>query len=256
MSETIYKNDMIRNYQNYRNIFQAKQREKSRVQSDSGRTEASSYVTNEGDSFRDVVNKYEAQAVVSEAYQTRQPSTQDMSMEEYKTYISNRLSRLPVHPSQRQDTVAIQISEAGFEAMKNDPEYEEWVIGWLGQDFACRDPWSGICGGKYVVHFVGATKEEYRGQSWYPQYQNGTGKNLFDQKSEGSFWQRRMDRHREYQKQYERKVQSREVQARQIQRQMQMRQMLGWQDISLQDGGFPLAAELFFGGMLGGGVNI
>lgn len=121
-------------------------------------------------------------------------STADMSMEEYKSYIYDEISRIKQHPSQWQDSIAINISEAGFEAMKNDPEYEAWVLDYLRRDFACRDPWSGICGGKYVVHYFGASKEEYHGHSWYPEYAGGSGKSMFDARSKDSFWKRRMDK--------------------------------------------------------------
>lgn len=121
-------------------------------------------------------------------------STEDMSMEEYKSYIYDQISMIKQHPSQWGDSIAINISEAGFEAMKNDKEYEQWVLDTLKQDFAARDPWSGICGGKYVVHFFGATKEEYHGHSWYPEYAGGTGKDLFNAKSKDSFWKKRMDK--------------------------------------------------------------
>lgn len=121
-------------------------------------------------------------------------STEEMSMEEYKSYIYDQISMIKQHPSQWGDSIAINISEAGFEAMKNDKEYEKWVLDTLKQDFAARDPWSGICGGKYVVHFFGATKEEYHGHSWYPEYAGGTGTDLFHAGSRDSFWKKRMDR--------------------------------------------------------------
>lgn len=253
MNDTIYKDYMTRNYQNYINMMNLKQSRKM-ADAESGTGSASRFETAEGDSFRDVVNKYAANFGVSEPIQPVQRSVQEMSMEEYKAYIADRISRLPMHPSQMQDSVSIHISEAGFKAMKEDPEYEEWVIDWLGQDFAFNNPWAGICGGRYVVHYVGATKEEYRGQSWYPEYQNGKGKSLFDQKSEGCFWQRRMDRHREYQKLHQKKVQSEALQARLLQRQLQQFSAFDLQNMSGQP---PfLIAQLLLGGISGGDVNI
>lgn len=121
-------------------------------------------------------------------------SVEEMSMEEYKSYIYDQISMIRQHPSQWGDSIAINISDAGFEAMKNDKEYETWVLDTLKQNFAARDPWSGICGGKYVVHFFGATKEEYHGHSWYPEYVGGNGTALFQENSRDSFWKKRGDR--------------------------------------------------------------
>lgn len=246
MRETIFKNGMTRNYQNY--INQIKRQVETRTQG-GGKS---------GESFLDVVNKYAGTAGISEAYQAAQISTQDMTMEEYKEYISNRLSRLPMHPSQMQNSVAIQISEAGFEAMKNDPEYEEWVIGWLEKDFAFHDPWSGICGGRYVVHYIGATKEEYRGQSWYPAYQNGRGESLFQEKAKGSFWERRLKR-QEMERQQVKTEQARKAQVKSIQAEMLQKQPRGqgpWdQHFLMMQGQSLQLSQLIFDGMAGSGVK-
>lgn len=214
MSETIYKNGMTRNYQNY--INQLKRQTAIRAQAG----------TKTGESFLDTVNKYAGKITISEVDRTEQISTKDMTMEEYKEYISDCLSRIPMHPSQMQNSVAIHISDAGFEAMKNDPEYEEWVMEWLGKDFAFHDPWSGICGGHYVVHYIGATKEEYRGEGWYPAYQNGSGESLFNQKAKGSFWERRLKR-QEMERQIEKNVQTRKAWLKSIQTRMIQKQLPG-----------------------------
>jgi predicted MarR family transcription regulator len=121
----------------------------------------------------------------------------DMTMEEYKSYIHDQISRIPRHPSRLMDTVSINISEAGFEAMKNDPEYEKWVLDGLAQNFAVNNPWTSMAGGCYHVINIGATKEDYRGQSWYAGFNNGKGKDSYDEKSKNSFWEKRADRHKE-----------------------------------------------------------
>lgn len=130
-------------------------------------------------------------------------STKDMTMEEYKKYIYDKISNLPVHPSNMYDSVAVQISEEGFIAMKNDPEYEEWVLNTLKRDFAASDPWSSYCGGKYSIFYFGATKEEYHGESWRMGYQNGKGESIFNRKAEESYWERRAKRRKKLKEQYE-----------------------------------------------------
>ena len=130
---------------------------------------------------------------VSETGNTGAVSTNDMTMEEYKQYIYDKISQIPMHPSRMQESISINISEAGFEAMKNDPEYEEWVLNDLRTGWAQPDRWSGICGGAYSTIYYGATKEECHAEMWSAGYQNGSGKSLFDSKVKDSFWERRVE---------------------------------------------------------------
>lgn len=130
-------------------------------------------------------------------------SPKEMTLEEYKQYIHDRISQIPVSPSQMDSSFSVHISDEGFEAMRADPEYEKWVLDTLKYDFGFDNPWAGICGGRYVVHTFGATKEEYSGQSWHAGYQNGKGESLFWQKAEDSFWERRIQRSKELQEQFE-----------------------------------------------------
>ncbi|MBD5445609.1 MAG: hypothetical protein HDR29_08695 [Lachnospiraceae bacterium] len=121
----------------------------------------------------------------------------NMTMDEYKSYIYDKIAALPLDSSNMQDSISVHITDAGFEAMKNDPEYEKWVLDTLRSNFRCNDPWSGTCGGKFCVFYFGATKEEYRGESWRMGFRHGNGENAFNKKSEDSFWVRRMKRRKE-----------------------------------------------------------
>ena len=124
-------------------------------------------------------------------------TTADMTMEEYKSYIHEKLSQIPSHPSRNGDSVTVHISEEGFEAMKSDPEYEQWVLGHLREDFAVRNPFLASTGSMYQVHYIGATKEEYLGQSWFEGYDHGRGKEVYEGKRKNSFWERRAEMHAE-----------------------------------------------------------
>ncbi|MCM1385915.1 MAG: hypothetical protein NC231_01195 [Bacillus sp. (in: Bacteria)] len=117
---------------------------------------------------------------------------------EYKQYIYDKIASLPVHSSNMQDSVAVQISDAGFEAMRNDPAYEKWVLDTIQASFQCPDPWSGVCGGKFVVFYFGAAKEESYGESWRLGFRNGNGQKLFNEKAKESFWERRQKRRKEW----------------------------------------------------------
>ena len=140
---------------------------------------------------------------VSQTWNVAAVSTEDMTMEEYKKYIYGKISQMTMNPSRMQDTISIHISEAGFEAMKKAPEYEKWVLDYMQKDFNCYNPWAAASGGCYCVKYIGATKEEYRGESWYAGFQNGKGKSIYDEKSQDSFWERRAERKQRLEEQYE-----------------------------------------------------
>ncbi|MCM1234666.1 MAG: hypothetical protein NC489_31575 [Ruminococcus flavefaciens] len=122
-----------------------------------------------------------------------------MTMEQYKQYIYQKISALPTSPTQKWDAVSVNISEEGFEAMKADPAYEKWVLDTLRSDFSYHNPWSAYAGGSYRIHYFGATKEEYRGESFSMGFRNG-GKHTDSskKKSQKSFWEKRAERHKLY----------------------------------------------------------
>lgn len=119
-------------------------------------------------------------------------------LEGYKRAIRAKISQLPMSASSQMQSISIQITDAGFQAMKDDPEYEAWVLDTLARDLRFENPWTSVCGGGYVIHHFGAAKEEYRGKSWYPGYMGSQGGALFDEKSEDSFWEQRIERHKKY----------------------------------------------------------
>lgn len=140
-----------------------------------------------------------AQPVQTQPIQAQAVSEQsDADLEAYKRSVWEKISRLPMSASQKIGSVSIQISDAGFDAMKNDPEYEAWVLDTLKQNFLFQNPWASICGGTYTIHCFGAAKEEYRGSSWNAGYMGGQGAALFDAKAGKSFWEQRTDRHEEF----------------------------------------------------------
>ena len=141
---------------------------------------------------------YAAGSIPQAGYRDEQ-AVQAMSMDQYKMYIYQKISALPTSATQKWDAVSVQISEEGFAAMKADPAYEKWVLDTLRQDFAFYNPWSAYTGGSYRVHFFGATREEYRGESFQMGFRNG-GKHTDSakKKKQKSFWEKRAERHKMY----------------------------------------------------------
>ncbi|MDE6608758.1 MAG: hypothetical protein K2K54_13560 [Lachnospiraceae bacterium] len=109
--------------------------------------------------------------VIEEAAPVSKTCTNDMSMEEYKCYIYYLISRMPKHPSQRQNDVMVLISKEGLAAMKQNPEYEAWVLKDLQNYFSQNQTMSAFFGKAEVVIFYGAKKEECYSQVRYPEYE-------------------------------------------------------------------------------------
>ena len=118
----------------------------------------------------------------------------NMSMEEYKQYIYDRIAALSVDRSNRMDSISVDITKEGFEAMKNDPAYEKWVLDTIEKNLKSYDPWSSMYGGKFTYFRFGATKEEYRCETWRMGFRNGNRERNEDGES---FWERRKRRRKE-----------------------------------------------------------
>lgn len=153
------------------------------------------------------VEKSEEKEQADRVFQASVVSTKDMTLEEYKKYIYDRISMLPIHPSNRNDFIAVQISDAGFRAMQADPEYEQWVLDTLQKDFMYCDPFSSRYGGKCVIHSFGAAKETYRAESWRMDEPNR--EKYYNKKAENSFWERRAKRRKQLKEEYERLLKKR-----------------------------------------------
>ena len=117
-------------------------------------------------------------------------SPQEMTRDEYKSYIEGRLQNIPRNITRHRDDVTIVISDAGYEAMQNDSAYEAWVLDSVREelsfpDYLCGYP--GTYGRREVIQF-GATKEDFRGQSF------AIRKNDSPHVEEETYWERRLKR--------------------------------------------------------------
>ncbi len=150
---------------------------------------------------------------------------QEMTLEEYKKYIYDKIASIPIHPSQSKNSVSVYITDAGLEAMKNDPEYEAWVLDTLRRDFSFHDPWGGMGSGRYVFHTFGATREEYRGHS-FPKEDPDAARRR--RKKQESFWEKRRLRQKKRQKEYYEELMKKRALIRRIQQQLFIEKDLSW----------------------------
>lgn len=63
-------------------------------------------------------------------------SPEDMTLEEYKVYFNNKMNALYTHPSQKNYNDIIDITDAAYQRMKNDPEYEKKVLDGIAKNKA------------------------------------------------------------------------------------------------------------------------
>ena len=114
-------------------------------------------------------------------------------MELFKKEFYEDLSKITIHKTL--NNVAINISEAGFKAMKDDPEYREKILSLLKRDLG-----SSLARNCSAVFTVGATIKEYRGDSWPVGYDSE-----FYARSQDSFFKKaseKKDRQKELLEEY------------------------------------------------------
>ncbi len=108
----------------------------------------------------------------------------DMSMAEYIQYIDAKIAQISRGAHRRQDFIFIFISEEGYEAMKQDSEYEAWVLESIRDAYAGANYWHASRGNYHCFKLFGATREECHSESWY-----SGGRDEQEQ-----YWERKMQR--------------------------------------------------------------
>ena len=118
-----------------------------------------------------VMEMVKAGESVRKTWGAQSVDTQNMSMSEYQAYISNLLGKIPFAPSRPYDEETVFISQEGWEQMKNDPEYEAWVLGYTKVNRSVPDPFFGMgSAGSFAVEHFGASIEEHNGHGYSKLY--------------------------------------------------------------------------------------
>ncbi len=142
-------------------------------------------------------------AAAGQAVSAPKIDTESMSMTEYKMYIYNIISELAFDTSESRDFIAVNISEAGFEAMKNDPEYENWVLSKVPEDYFSFQMWGNRQSVRYGIKYFGATKDEYRSETWCADLNDIKSDEEYKRKTKDSFWSKRLERMEKIQKMWQ-----------------------------------------------------
>lgn len=123
-------------------------------------------------------------------------SREDMTMEEYKRFFTVLMDSIPRDASQKNDVEFWSITEKGWEQMKNDPDYEAWVLGYTVENRSVYIPfasWPGYSPNVCTEKF-GDSIEQHIGQT-VPINRGGSKKT--DDSDEESWWVKRQKRLKE-----------------------------------------------------------
>ena len=135
-------------------------------------------------------------------------SREDMTMDEYKQFITNLMNSIPFDATQSNNIEVWSISEEGWEQMKKDSDYEAWVLGYTSQNRAVRNPFAGLMGnrGCFCTEKFGASIEEHIGQG-VPMTTNNNSSTK--DKNKKSWWQERNERYEEMVEEWTKAIQLR-----------------------------------------------
>ena len=132
-------------------------------------------------------------------------SPKDMTLEEYKAYFQKKMDSLYVHPSQVNMNWVIDITDAAYERMKTDPEYEQKVL----NSFAVN---KAVNFGNYIPVFaythIDDTWEKSYGYTQGMKENNPTSEK--SSKGLGEWWEERHERFEELLEEHVKAAQKRE----------------------------------------------
>ena len=120
--------------------------------------------------FLDMFQALQGQGNAVNAAASGAADTATMTMGEYKEYITGKFNALPMHSSRTYSVSCVVISTSGWERMKNDLSFEEWVINKVAEDLASQDPWESVGSSSYTVYRFGDSMDSYSCDNWGKDY--------------------------------------------------------------------------------------
>ena len=128
---------------------------------------------------RDFFSKFKNNRRTGTAFTLPDDARSNMTLEQYKKYIDDRISRMGSFGS-----LFIDISEEGYQAMKDDPDYEKAVLNKIQAEIDAME--NAGKGAGEVVH-IGASEE----QSWIERKLEAVRTEM--DKTDEDWWKRRME---------------------------------------------------------------
>lgn len=123
-------------------------------------------------------------------------SRDEMTMDEYKSYINSVIDKIPEDPSRATTESSIHITDEAWETMKDDPDFEAYVLGGIEDVFTFHNPWmSPPTVKRWEVMQIGVPMENYSGSSWGDMSLgvNDDAENLFKTRSKGESYHKKPD---------------------------------------------------------------
>ena len=168
--------------------------------------------------------KTEETGFAKKAAEKASVSTEDMTLEEYKAYFQKKMDSLYVHPSQRNRNEVIDITDAAYERMKTDPEYEQKVLNSFATNWAVNF-------GNYIPTFsymhIDDTWEKSYGYTQGMQENNSTSEK--SSKGLGEWWEERHERFKELLEEHVKAAQKREQLQKELAQQAYLNKQLASQ---------------------------
>ena len=145
-------------------------------------------------------------------------SKEDMTLEEYREYISDKIADFPLHPSQIGNSFAINISDVSLQKMKDDPEYEEWLLNDVKSALGSTVPgWYQAIGGPntYCVLNYENGEKGCLCHMWSKGYKGGakSASDMFDDESRNSIHKRKAEQKKRIEKEAQKKADLKKKQA-------------------------------------------
>ena len=141
-------------------------------------------------SYKDMLASIQAQAKTSSESVSETKSTDDMTMDEYQSYIWDKIDSFPFSPTRPFDEQTIKISDKCWNRMKSDPEYEEKMMNIVKDGRMYPNPFYGMGdrGAYEVLEFDGG--EGCYAHTWSKNLGRSpsSAKSQFDNESDGGFW--------------------------------------------------------------------
>ena len=148
-------------------------------------------------------------------------SKEDMTLDEYREYISNKIASFPLHPSQMGNSFAINISDVSLQKMKDDSEYEEWLLNDVKGALGSAVPeWYQAIGGPStycVLNYENGEKGCWC-HMWSTGYKGGKtdAKTMFDNESKDSVYTRKAEQKKQIEKDIQKKAQQKRIREKEL----------------------------------------
>ena len=159
--------------------------------------------------------------IISQKTEDVGETKEKMTLDEYREYISDKIAGFPLHPSQLGNSFAINISDASLQKMKDDPEYEEWLLNDVKGALGSAVPgWYQAMGGPPTYCVLNYENGE-RGcwcHMWSTGYKGGNtdAKTMFDNESKDSVYTRRAERKKQIEKDMQKKAQQKRIREKEM----------------------------------------